>query len=241
MTRQHTRLSGWIAALLVATLFAWLGTWQLQRMREKQALLEQIPRAQQGAVSVEQALRTPARVRRVVDRGHFLPGTVMLDNQLRQGRAGVRIYRVFQPAQTPQAVLLDLGWLPLPGDRSLPALAPLSGDYEVRGLLAPAPATGIALGPALVATAQPQLWLATRLDTQAIAAQLGRAAGQLPAQVLRLDPALPLGYERDLDLLPNTLPPSRHLGYAVQWYAMALTVLIIALVLEWRARRRNGR
>ena len=241
MTRQHTRLAGWIAALQLAALFVWLGTWQLQRMREKQALLEQVLPSQQVALSVEQALRMPAGLRWVQDHGHFLPGTVMLDNQLRHGRAGVRIYRVFQPAQTPQAVLLDLGWLALPGDRSLPVIAPLSGDYAVRGLLAPAPATGIALGPALAATAQPQVWLATRLDTPAIAAQLLNAAGTLPAQVLRLDPALPLGFERDLDLLPNTLPPSRHLGYAVQWYAMALSVLLIALVLEWRARRRNGR
>ena len=44
-------------------------------------------------------------------------------------------------------------------------------------------------------------------------------AFRLPAvapRVLRLDPRQPLGYARDLDVLPNTLPPERHLGYAVQ-------------------------
>jgi cytochrome oxidase assembly protein ShyY1 len=49
-----------------------------------------------------------------------------------------------------------------------------------------------------------------------------------------LDPAIPLGYARDLDVLPNTLPPERHLGYAVQWFGLALAVLVTALVLTFR-------
>ena len=40
-----------------------------------------------------------------------------------------------------------------------------------------------------------------------------------------------------MDLLPNTLPPQRHLSYAVQWFGLALTVLVVALVLERRRRR----
>ena len=60
----------------------------------------------------------------------------------------------------------------------------------------------------------------------------------LAPRVLRLDPALPLGYARDLDLLPNTLPPEQHRGYAVQWFALALAVLVTALILTFRKRRR---
>ncbi|WP_343123727.1 SURF1 family cytochrome oxidase biogenesis protein, partial [Xanthomonas translucens] len=57
------------------------------------------------------------------------------------------------------------------------------------------------------------------------------------SQVLRMDPALPLGYPRDLDMLPNTLPPERHLGYAVQWFGLALAVLLTAGLLSWRTRK----
>ncbi|MER2176972.1 MAG: SURF1 family protein, partial [Stenotrophomonas maltophilia] len=35
------------------------------------------------------------------------------------------------------------------------------------------------------------------------------------------------------------LPPSRHLGYAVQWFGLVLTVLAVALVLEFRRHRRR--
>ncbi len=65
----------------------------------------------------------------------------------------------------------------------------------------------------------------------------------LAPRVLKLDPDLPLGYARDLDILPNTLPPERHIGYAVQWFGLAGAVFVTALVLTWRSRRgaRQGR
>ena len=45
--------------------------------------------------------------------------------------------------------------------------------------------------------------------------------------------------ERDLDVLANTLTPDRHLGYAVQWFGLAATVLVVAVVLTAR-RRKEG-
>ncbi|MEN5207278.1 SURF1 family protein [Stenotrophomonas terrae] len=239
MTRQHTAIFGWSLALLVAALFCVLGGWQLQRMHQKEALLAQLPPGREAAVSLAEAAAAPDALHWVADQLQFLPATVLLDNQLRDGRAGIKVY---QPARaaTGTVVLVDLGWLPLPADRSLPAINTLQGTQAVQGLWAPAPASGIALGPALTATTQPQTWLATRIDLPAIAAQLQLGNGALAPKVLRLDPAMPLGYARDLDLLPNTLPPSRHLGYAVQWFAMALAVLLIALVLQFRRRRTAG-
>lgn len=242
MTRQHTEILNWLLALVVAACFSGLGFWQLQRMHEKQALLVQLPPDRSAAVSLAQALRAPDTLHWVHQRVRFLPGTIVLDNQLRDGRAGVKVYQAARAADVPAtSVLVDLGWLPLPANRELPPIHALQGEIDVQGLWAPPPAVGIALGPALTATPQPQAWLATRLDMPAIAARLGLAADGLAAQVLRLDPTLPFGHLRDLELLPNTLPPSRHLGYAVQWFAMALAVLVIAATLQWRTRRRSGR
>ncbi len=239
MTRQHTAIFGWSLALLVAAVFCALGGWQLQRMHQKEALLAQLPPSRVAAVSLAQAAAAPDALHWVADQLQFLPATVLLDNQLRESRAGIKVY---QPARAANGavVLVDLGWLPMPADRSLPAITPLQGTQAVQGLWAPAPASGIALGPALTATTQPQTWLATRIDLAAIAAQLKLGNSALAPRVLRLDPAMPLGYARDLDLLPNTLPPSRHLGYAVQWFAMALAVLLIALVLQFKRRRKAG-
>ena len=87
-------------------------------------------------------------------------------------------------------------------------------------------------------------WLAARMDLPAIAKALNLPTGLAP-RVLRLDPArqhddagamLAPG-ERDLDILPNTLTPERHLGYAVQWFGLAITVLVMALVLTLRKKK----
>lgn len=240
MTRQHTDVFGWLLALAVAAVFTVLGSWQLQRMHEKQALLAQAPLADATAMTVVEAMRSPEALHWIHDRLQFLPATFLLDNQLRDGRAGIKVY---QPARADAGpvVLVDLGWLPLPADRGLPALVAQQGMQELQGLWAPSPSAGIALGPALAPATPAQTWLATRIDLPAIATQLGLGEAELAPRVLRLDPALPLGYARDLALLPNTLPPSRHLGYAVQWFAMALAVLLIAAVLQWRRRRTSRR
>src|SRR5262249_41928309 len=121
--------------------------------------------------------------------------------------------------------------------RVLPKIAPPPADrVEVRGLLAPPPAAGLALGSGI--QHQDDAWLVTRVDLDVLARDVldpspgGPAA--LAPRVLRLDPALPLGYARDLDVLPNTLPPARHLVYAVQWFAFALVALVIFVALHWR-------
>lgn len=235
MMRRHTRRIGWGLAVLAMLAFALLGGWQLQRMERKEALLGAAEAALRvPAVPLSRALQnTGMPVQRVSDHGRFLPGVVLLDNQMRHGRAGVKIYRPFQ-SDAGGVVLVDLGWRALPPDRTLPMLAPPPSPVTVAGLLAPPPAPGLALGPAMI-DAGPQRWLAARLQPAALGPLLGLAA--LPERVLRLDPGLPFGDARDLDLLPNTLPPQRHLGYAVQWFALALTVLIVALVLEGRRRR----
>ncbi|MDQ3159743.1 MAG: hypothetical protein M3Q51_01825, partial [Pseudomonadota bacterium] len=87
-------------------------------------------------------------------------------------------------------------------------------------------------------------WLATRIDIDAIARELKLSAGLSP-RVLRLDPArnkrdagvMLVPGVRDLVILPNTLTPARHLGYAVQWFALSLTVLVVAVVLTLKARK----
>lgn len=235
MMRRHTRLLGWVLALVAMTVFCLLGYWQLQRMQQKQALLQaQAMAAAQPSTTLSRALSAAGPVHDISDHGSFLPGLVLLDNQMRHGRAGVKVYRPFRSDEG-VVLLVDLGWRALPADRTLPQIPPPPSPVAVRGLLAPAPAPGLAVGP-VSTPAGPQRWLASRLQADALAPLLGLAG--LPTRVLRLDPALPFGDERDLDLLPNTLPPQRHLGYAVQWFGLALTVLVVALVLEWRRRRR---
>ena len=242
-------LVGWILALAVSVLFASLGRWQLARMHEKQAKLDAAAQALGNHVPQPLLLASDPKRASAYDwaagTGSITGSTVWLDNQMRAGRPGVRMYCVLLPDDGVQAVLVDAGWWPLDGRRTLPVFGcPLGHGVAVRGLLAPPPSSGLAQGAALAASG-PQRWLATRLDLSAIARELRLSTGIAP-RVLRLDPVRAKGDagvmlapgERDLDILPNTITPDRHLGYAVQWFGLALAVLVIALVLTLRNRKR---
>lgn len=239
MRGRPTAAVGWAAALLLASGFAALGNWQLGRQQEKQAMLDEVAAtiAAKSPLGLDVAA-DPARARGydwVAGDGWFADApAVLLDNQQRGGRAGVRAYRAFVPEGGGASLLVELGWLPLPGDRALPQVARPAGRQQLAGLLAPPPSHGI--GPTGFAAQGDGTLLAVGLDPAALAAPLQQPG--LAPRVLKLDPALSaIGYERDLDVLPNTLPPERHFGYAVQWFALALAVLATALVLTFRRSR----
>ena len=240
MTRRPRLILGWLLALVVIAIFARLGVWQSQRAVEKQTMLDEAAQvlAARQPVGLEAAADPQRRARYEWARGtgEFADGAQwLLDNQQRDGRVGVRAYRVFVPDQgTP--LLVDLGWLPVAGDRAMPTVERPTGRIALEGLLAPPPSGGIALGAGMARESGG--WLMLRVELPAISAAAGTP---LAARVLRLDPALPLGYTRDLALLPNTLPPEKHRGYALQWFGLAAAVLVTALILTFRTPRRRRR
>lgn len=240
VSRVAAWLAGWVLALAVAAGLAMLGNWQAGRAVQKERVLQSAAAVLDARQARPLALAAdPARAGRLdwaAGTGTFVDApAVLLDNQLRDGRPGVRAYRLFDSG-TPQWLLVDLGWLAMPGDRSLPKVERPQGESRLAGLLAVPPAAGLALGEPLAVRGDTLLMV--RMDLDALAAAVGHPVAP---RVLRLDPALPLGYERDLDVLPNTLPPDRHRGYALQWYGLAATVLVIALLLTMRALRRSRR
>ena len=230
----------WLLALLVAAGFARLGFWQASRADEKREQIVQVDAILQDERSVNLLAQTGQPFTWVQGQGRFLPSPViLLDNQQRNGKVGVQTYGVLVPDEAPdQRLLVDLGWLPMDGQRNWPAVSVPQGTVAVSGLRTNPPAVGIKLGDAAQSMQRKgNQWLVVYIDTQELSQALG---APVSSQVLRLDPKLPMGSERDLALHINSLPPERHMGYAVQWWGLALTVLIVALVLSWRFRRRDG-
>lgn len=246
--RRYGMAIGWLAALVVAAAFSWLGLWQLDRMHEKQGRLDAAARALMPQAAKPLLLASDSTRAQEYDwasgGGALVNATLWLDNQIQDGKPGVRMYCVLLPDDGVQAILLDAGWWPLDGKRDLPVFGcPVGSSQQVRGLVAPPPSSGLVHGNAMVASGS-RRWLATRLDPLVIAGELKLSAGIAP-RVLRLDPArnkndtgvMLVPGMRDLVILPNTLTPERHLGYAVQWLALALTVLVVAAVLTLKARK----
>jgi surfeit locus 1 family protein len=218
--------------LLLAAGLARLGLWQSHRAVEKQAMLARVQAvlAERRPIALADAGKDSGYAW-TAGRGRFLPGPLLLlDNQRRGAAVGVQVLAPFQPRRG-GPLLVELGWLPVSPDRRMPEPALPAGELDVAGLLLPPPAAGLALGADHVV--QGRHWLLTRVDVPALA----RATGlPLAPRVLRLDPALRVGFARDLDILPNSLPPERHRGYALQWYGLSATLAALSLFLFLRPR-----
>jgi len=260
MARRGSLLFLTALAIMVVAAFARLGFWQLERANWKTDWLAQWQAAEQApprALTLEDLANgsgKSASVRHVSVRGHWSDTPlILLDNRIRDGRVGIGFYRILalsDPSpELPTALLVDLGWQAWPPDRQLPSAealrsaSRLDAGVELRGLLLPWPGQGLAVGDAGRIDSAGRLLL-SRLDHEAIrAAWLSNGTRQvvLANAVLKLDPSLPLGFTRDTEALPNTLPPERHRGYAVQWFALALAVTLIYGVLLWRNIRKHRR
>jgi cytochrome oxidase assembly protein ShyY1 len=233
----NRRVLLWLAAGLLVAGFCALGRWQLQRGEQKQAMLERAAAAlrERRAIGFSAAeLRDARGYDWVAGHASTAPSPLLLlDNQRRGQQVGVRVLAVLRPREG-KPLLADFGWLPLPGNREFPAVELPQGELAMAGLLAPPPGAGLALGPAwteLAPSGRDARWLLTRVDIPALSAAL-----DLPLQprLLRLDPALRVGYARDLEVLPNTLPPERHRGYALQWFGLAFATACTALFMHFR-------
>jgi len=247
VTRCRTLWLGWTLALTAMAVFCALGAWQIKRMELKQFRLDEVEAVleQRAGLPLERGLYRDIGYDWVRGSGEFADvPAVLLDNQMREGRAGVRVYRVFvadqdtdQPSDEIAPVLVDLGWLPLEDRRTMPDIPRPEGPQWLEGLLAPPPSSGLANAPPMMQANGTVLTVNLRAALPSPELTQILHQPRLSQRVLRLDPELPLGYARDLDILPNTMPPERHLGYAVQWFALALAVLVTALILTFRKPR----
>lgn len=214
-----------------------LGFWQLDRAEQKQKMLDAVRQvlAERRPVALAQVLDHSARAQFAWAQldGRFTAPLIFLDNQQHLGRSGLRLYAPLALPGQHTRVLVDMGWLPWPAGRVLPQVQLPATTVSLAGLLAPPPSVGLRVGEVVAHGQTPALL--TRLDPDELSAQ---GDAQYAARVLRLDPALALGYARDLNVLANTLPPARHRGYAVQWFALAAA--LSSLLLWHRSRTRKS-
>ena len=214
---------GILPSLLVLVLLpalVGLGCWQLARAEEKRALLA-VHEARRAAapVSLSALERAPdmayARVRL---RGHFDERHgLLLDNRTRNGQAGVEVLQPFYDQGSGLWVLLNRGWLPWPDRRIAPAFTTPDTPLELFASVYVPLGEGLQLQRSRAAEGWPRL--VTEVKPQALWQQLGRAG---LAYELRLDPG-PASFQVGWPVV--AMSPDKHLGYAVQWFAMATALL----------------
>jgi len=210
-----------------------LGTWQVQRMVWKAELLQRVEqRVKAAPVPLPTTLSDPEsfEFRPVTVSGRYLHDKEMrLMARPRQGQVGYEVLTPLQRTDGGGVVLVNRGFVPM--DRRDPATRPESrpeGELTLTGLVRlPQPAGWM----------QPEnrpgadAWM--RVDPPAMATAMG-LSGVAPLVVEALPDAGRTGVVLN-GIQPQVELPNNHLQYAITWYSLAATLIVI-FVLSQRRR-----
>jgi len=223
-----------LAVLLLLPLLLALGFWQLSRAEEKRQLLADYQAIQQAPpISLGElfAQTVPKDGQRVQLQGRFdAAHSLLLDNRTRSGRAGVELLQPFQDKNSGLWLLVNRGWLPWPDRRVAPTFATPDNEQQ---LIARVYLPKKALFQLESPDSDDWPRLISAVQAQTLWQQLKRDG--LPWQLRLEDSAA--AYITDWQVV--SMPPAKHTGYAVQWFALAATLAALYLYLGRHHARKN--
>jgi surfeit locus 1 family protein len=226
-----------LTIVLIALLIS-LGRWQLRRADEKRALFDAFATGTEATLLIDQGTPRLQRYQHIEASGHYDQARqVLIDNMVSNGRAG---YFVITPFALSSGgwLLVNRGWVPLGASRAeRPVITVADDTRRLRGRADHMPAPGIQMGTR-AELAPPFPVVAGYPSHQDIAQLLRESSWATAADLILLDPGEPDGYVRNWSA-PG-LPPLQHLGYALQWFALALALSIIYVVTNLRRDSARG-
>lgn len=221
-----------LAAVAFAVLTFTLGNWQMERAafkRDLQARIDLGARAGEWLVTGTPVTQAQVLYRQVSVQGVFDSRfQILLDNRIHKGVAGYHVLTPLIIDGSRRAVLVNRGWIPVGKNRhTLPVIPTPRPRVKIRGLATDPATRYFELNNAVP---QGQIW--QNLNFKAYAAWSGL---DLQPFVLQQRNDSGDGLIRDWPR-PDT-GVTTHLSYAMQWYGLTATLIVLWLVLN--VKRRN--
>ena len=235
------RLITSLLTLVFFILFMLLGFWQLERAEYKHNQYSFFEKRQAkqpldlNASLVKNFKLDDLIWRKVAIKGRFIEKhQIVLDNRVNAGKAGYYIYTPFRIEDTEKVVLVNRGWVSSNNNRTSKLnLTRTYGNVKINGVVKKEPRTGILLSKDHTEKLDETTVRLQRLDIEEASDVIG--VDLLPF-IVRLAPNSDYGYVRKWKT--NDSGEDVHLGYAYQWFAFAITLLIIYLIIN--TKREDG-
>lgn len=220
-------MSLFVALFLPLTLS--LGSWQLNRAAEKNQILSAYAQDQGGAVRPWQGFDRHPPGTKLGFCAEVVGEQWFLDNRTHDGQVGYEIFLPAMHCDSAAPVLLKLGFIAAAGPRTvLPVLHAEHwvGQQTIEGEVRPRPRE-----PMLTAPAEPmgeQRWRLQSLE------QTPEGSPIQPTTLL-VQVTMPQDGQLVDAWQPVNVAPERHLGYAIQWFGLAMVLVIGFLI--WGVHR----
>jgi len=221
-----------LATIAVVAIGISLGNWQLRRADEKRAIEARMSAREAAAplaLGAQPENIDAIEYRRVTLRGEFdREWPLYLDNRPYQHNPGFYLLMPFKIAGSERHVLVARGWIPLDGherNRMPPPTTPV-GALQIDGIVVRNPGHVYQFGQS------PPLHAGAIMQNLTVD-EFAQTSGFL-MQPLLLEQSSDThdGLVRDWPL--PSVGIERHLGYAFQWYALALTAFLFFVVTGYR-------
>lgn len=221
--------------LVLQTILNELGFWQLNRAKEKQYRIAQLERGSQSVItdlstiSAEQIAQFQS-----VDIVAKLVGyhILLLDNKIDNKRPGYHVLHVAKDDSSGKLFLVNRGWVFAGHDRSkFPDIEVPNEHWQLSARVYPIADEAISTASAAIEVSRDFIRLPV-LDKKNLAEVESRLKIKLEPYILRLNE----GSESALKInwMWTNMPPEKHLAYAVQWFALALALLIVSLIASFK-------
>jgi surfeit locus 1 family protein len=232
-----------VATVVLLPILISLGFWQMDRAAQKRQMLLQYQQQQaRPALNLNKSTRHTGyfSYQRVEVTGRFdAEHQFLLDNKVYQGLAGYQVITPFIMTGSGKAVLINRGWVPQMASRKdLPPIPTPAEKLTLAGQLKLDAGKYFGLGESGINKAT---W--PRVIQWLEMAQIEKSLGYtVQPFVILQDPASPAGFVRDWYI--KKISPEKNTSYAVQWFALALALVIIYLVVNIHkaeeVRSKNG-
>ena len=216
-------ISNWKASLtflLLLLLVLSLGVWQIDRGYNKKELENTfLERQSQPVKEIKyNAFLESDLYRNVVLEGKYLENIFFLDNRIHNGKPGLKVFSPFETTNN-NLVLVSRGWIELEDRSKLPLKNTTKNVLKIQGVLRPESQDFVLENEEMNNINNPILLQTVNLS------ELSNFLGKpLSPYILELSELSESAFVKTWQ--PINLSSFRHFGYAVQWFGLAVVLIV---------------
>ena len=212
-----------------ASLFFFLGLWQIERGQAKKTIIEEFN---------NNLTKKPAYLEidskkwdRVFVEGKWDSSKqILIDNVIHRGISGFKVLTPLKIKNSEKTILVDRGWIKRERSRqTIPDIKVPEDTVMVSGILE-SPELGLVLSEDLVTKTWPKI--SQTKNPNILLKEYDETMYKL---LLMADPLLKNSLEY-IKIVPTNMMPSKHFGYAAQWFSM---FLVLCLMFIWYGYKKN--
>lgn len=233
------KLKIWLFCLLFAPITLMLGFWQLDRAEQKTVELSQRELLNNSVEHIEDStvLEGLDMFRRVTVDGSYLPKLWLLENRTRAGAIGYELFQWFE-LDAGGSILVGRGWLPAPMLRSdVPAFDLASGEHRLEGYFYRGHLPSVDPSDNVERLSYPN---ASLFRIQFLDWTHFEREGLSRLAEFRLANARQAG-ALDTFWHYSDMGPDKHRGYAVQWFALFVALIVLSIAATAKVRTENNK